>query len=47
VVHCIHEVLNLNVELYEDGMSDAETCRTDIRVYLYISKVTFVGVMYV
>jgi hypothetical protein len=37
--------LNLGVLLHEDGVlvSDADTCRSDIRFYLYTSKVHFCG----
>jgi hypothetical protein len=33
--------LNLYVEFPEDGVSDAETCRRDIILYLYTQKVHF------
>jgi hypothetical protein len=33
------------VELSEHGVSETETCRSDIKLYLYISKGIFVGVM--
>jgi len=40
-----HWVLNLNVELHEDGTSDAETCRSDTIAYFVYLKGVFVGVM--
>jgi len=33
------EVLNLGVELHEDGVNNVETHKSDIRLYLYVSKV--------
>ena len=33
------------MELREDGMSDAETCRSDTRVYFVYLKGAFFGVM--
>jgi len=36
--------VNLGEALPEDGVNDAETCSSDIRVYLCISKSAAVGV---
>jgi hypothetical protein len=37
-------VFNLGVAFPEDGVDDAETCRSDIRLYIYV-KGAFVGVI--
>jgi hypothetical protein len=40
VIHTIN--LNFGVKLSEDGVNGAETCRSNIRIYFYVSNVHFV-----